>query len=139
MEGLERRIADLVAAYARSIDEADTNLAGQVWSTTENVTLIHPRAHERGWNQVKAAFYEKTMLGRFSTRKLTVVDLGIYPHGDTVVAQFYWIFYAVFCQDGSAHQKKGRETQVDYRVNNQWRLFHVHYSGMPVTGDLEGF
>jgi len=33
----------------------------------------------------------------------------------------------------------GRETQVYRKVDGAWRLVHVHYSGMPVTGERLGF
>jgi len=136
---IRRKIADLVDAYTRSIDEADTNLAAQVWSTSEEVTLIHPRAHERGWKQIKEEFYEKTFRDRFSTRKLKVFDMVIYPYEDAAVVEFYWVFDSILRSDGSALQTKGRETQIFHLVNDQWRLEHLHYSGMPVTGEREGF
>ena len=136
---IRKTIADLVYAYARSIDKADTDLAEQVWSTLEKVTLIHPRAHERGWDQVKDLFYVKTMLDRFSKRKLKVFDLVIFPYETVVVAEFYWVFDATFRNDGSALQTKGRETQVYHLLNDRWQLKHVHYSGMLVTGEREGF
>ena len=136
---IRKTITDRVAAYARSIDEADTDLAEQIWSISEEVTLIHPRAHERGWDQVKDIFYEKTMRDRFLKRKLKVFDLVIFPYETVVVAEFYWVFDATFRDDGSALQTKGRETQVYHLVNDRWQLKHVHYSGMPATGEREGF
>ena len=36
-------------------------------------------------------------------------------------------------------QTKGRETQVLKKIGNEWSIVHVHYSGMPVTGESEGF
>jgi ketosteroid isomerase-like protein len=60
-------------------------------------------------------------------------------YGDTAWAEFYWDFVAKFRKDGSPLKTQGRETQV-YRKDNQgWRIVHVHYSNMPVTGEREGF
>ncbi|NSW52250.1 MAG: nuclear transport factor 2 family protein [Anaerolineae bacterium] len=136
---IRKTIAARVNDYARSINDADTDAAEQIWSTSDDVTLIHPRSHEHGWDQVKTEFYEKTMRDRFSQRHLEVFDLSIYPYESVVIVEFYWVFDAVFRIDGSAHQTKGRETQVFHDVNGQWLLKHVHYSGMPVTGEREGF
>ena len=139
IDDIRRTIADLVYAYAQSINDADTNAAEQIWSISDDVTLIHPRAHERGWDQVKKIFYEQTMRDRFSKRNLEVFDLVIFPYESVAVAEFYWVFDAIFCNDGSALQTRGRETQVYHLVNDQWQRKHVHYSGMPVTGEREGF
>src|SRR5690242_5081669 len=42
-------IKDLIAKYAKSVDDADTTLAAKVWSNSADVSFIHPRGHERGW------------------------------------------------------------------------------------------
>lgn len=132
-------IESLVSDYARSINMADTDLAAQIWLTDETATFIHLRGHERGWEAVKVAFYEQTMRDRFLARDLKVRDLAIYLHGESAVVEFYWVFDAIFRHDGTVHQTKGRETQVFCRVADRWRLAHVHYSGMPVTGMRAGF
>ena len=56
-------IGSLVSKYADSIDRADVDLASTIWLTTDDVSLINPRRHERGWGQVKENFYEKTRDG----------------------------------------------------------------------------
>jgi ketosteroid isomerase-like protein len=38
-------------------------------------------------------------------------------------------------KDGSPIATHGRETQVNRKLQGAWRLVHVHYSGMPVTGE----
>jgi hypothetical protein len=57
--------------YSVGHDEADIKLASEIWCTSEEASFIHPRGHERGWEQVKRNFYEGTMGARFSERKLT--------------------------------------------------------------------
>jgi len=40
---------------------------------------------------------------------------------------------------GSSLTTRGRETQIYRKERGQWRLVHVHYSGMPVTAGGRGF
>jgi ketosteroid isomerase-like protein len=75
----------------------------------------------------------------FSERKLTVKDLAIHSYGQSAWAEFYWDFSAKLRKDGSSVATHGRETQVYRKIDGAWRLVHVHYSGMPVTGERQGF
>lgn len=128
----------IIEAYAQSINTLDTALARSLWSGHEAVSFIHPRGHEVGLDNILQAFYIDTM-GRFSQRDLQPRDIQITTLDDTAIATFYWDFYATFASDGTRHVTHGRETQVMVREGGQWRLAHVHYSGMPVTGAREGF
>ena len=133
------RIQHLIAQYATSIDGADATLAAEIWSKSPDVTFIHPRGEERGFAQVKENFYVHAMRDTFSERKLTVKNISVHVYGDAAWAQFYWDFAAKLKKDGSALNTKGRETQIYHKEQGQWRLVHVHYSGMPVTGEARGF
>jgi len=134
----ETAIRELVATYARAVDAADTSLAATVWSTTPDVSFIHPLGHARGWDEVKR-FFEETMGGLFSDRKLTVKDVVVHWYGDAAWVEFYWNFTARFRKDGRDIATAGRETQIYRKADGRWRLVHVHYSGMPVTGEGQGF
>jgi len=136
---MRTEIEHLVSQYARSVDEADTDLAATIWSTTDDVSFIHPRGYERGWDQVKEQFYEETMRDRFSHRRLQIHDLVVQCYENMAIAVFHWTFDAIFWSDGTPHQSRGRETQVYRNTGDRWLLVHVHYSGMPVTGEREGF
>lgn len=135
----EAAIRTLIATYARSVDTADTSLASTIWADGPDVSFIHPRGHERGWDSVKVGVYEQAMGATFSERRLTVKDVAIHCHGDSAWAEFYWDFAAKFRKDGSPLTTHGRETQVYWKLGGRWRLVHVHYSGMPVTGERQGF
>jgi ketosteroid isomerase-like protein len=135
----ETAIRSLIATYAKSVDGADTTLASKIWASTPDVSFIHPRGHARGWDAIKAQFYEQTMGQRFTERILSVKDIVVHPYGETAWAEFYWDFAAKLRKDGSPLATQGRETQVYRKVNGAWRLVHVHYSGMPVTGERQGF
>ena len=132
------KIRELVATYAKAVDAADLELAAQVWADGPDVSFIHPRGHERGWEGVKG-FFRDTMGGLFSERKLTVKDLVVHAYGDAGWAEFYWEFAARWRKDGSPVATAGRETQIYRKSGAGWRLVHVHYSAMPVTGERQGF
>ena len=72
-------------------------------------------------------------------RKLVPYELAVQEYGDVAVVEFYWRFDAKFRNDGTALHTEGRETQVLRRIGGQWRIAHVHYSGMPVTEKRQGF
>jgi ketosteroid isomerase-like protein len=101
-------IKAVIDAYAKSIDDADIKLASEIWSTSEEASFIHPRGHERGWEQVKRNFYEVTMGAWFSERKLKVHNVVIRMYRDTAWAEFYWDFVAKFRKDGSPLTTQGR-------------------------------
>lgn len=127
----EDEIKRLVAAYAAAVDAADPALAAMVWSTTAEVSFIHPGGHERGWEQIKTNVFEKAMGETYSERQLTVRDLVVHPYGDSAWAEFYWHFQARLRQDGSPVTTDGRETQIYRKLGGRWKLVHVHYSEMP--------
>ena len=132
-------IEQVLEDYFTSINDADTSLAASFWLTSPEVSFIHPRGHEKGWEEIKSGIYE--MFGtRFSTRDLKGFDENIQIFGDMAVVEFYWIFDAVFIGDNPVPmQSRGRETQVMKKVGDIWKIVHVHYSGMPATGEREGF
>jgi ketosteroid isomerase-like protein len=121
------------------VSDADTTLASQVWWNSPEASFIHPLGHEHGFEQIKQDVYQHLMGDTFSQRNLSVHDLSVDVFGDSAVAEFYWDFIAKFRKDGSPITTHGRETQVYRRVQGEWRLAHVHYSGMPVSGGQQGF
>jgi ketosteroid isomerase-like protein len=132
-------IRQMVAKYARSIDEADTGLASQIWLDLPDVSFIHPLGHEHGFEQIKQDVYKHLMGDIFSERKLSPRDIAVHVYGDSAWAEFYWDFNAKFRKDGSPVTTHGRETQVYWKTQDGWRLVHVHYSGMPATQEKQGF
>ena len=130
-------IRRMIGKYAKSIDEADTTLASQVWSP--EVSFIHLRGHEHGFEQIKQNLYRPLMVDTFSERKLNIHDISVHVYGDAAWAEFYWDFVAKFRKDGSPITTHGRETQVYRKTQDGWRLVHVHYSGMPTTEERKGF
>lgn len=132
-------IRHLIAKYATSVDKADTELASQIWLDSPTVTFIHPLGHEHGFEQIKQNVYKRLMGETFSERRLTVHDVSVNVYQEAAWAEFYWDFVAKFRKDGSLVTTHGRETQIYWKIGGRWRLVHVHYSGMPVTGEGKGF
>ena len=122
----------MIAKYAAAVEAPDTALAAQVWDNSPDVSLIHPRGHEHGWEAIRKNFFESVMIGMMSERKLAIRDVKTHVSGGFAWAEFYWRFNAKMRANGSPVETEGRETQV-YRKDGagRWKLVHVHYSAMP--------
>ena len=132
-------IKKVLDEYMISINEADTVLGSKVFLTSEKVNFIHPRKHEKGWENIKSGIYG--MFGsRFTKRDLKSTEEIITFFDDVAILEFYWVFDAIFNDEKATPiQTKGRETQVLKKYGVDWKIIHVHYSSMPVTGEREGF
>jgi len=131
-------INGLIAKYVKSVSDADTDLASQIWWNSPEASFIHPLGHEHGFEQIKENVYKRLMGGMFSERKLSGHDITVQVLGDCAVAEFYWDFVAKLRKDGSPITTHGRETQVYRKMQDGWRLVHVHYSGMPPAAPPQG-
>jgi ketosteroid isomerase-like protein len=130
-------IVRLLEDYKISINTADTVLGAKLWANTTEVSFIHPRGHEKGWNEIKENFYG-LFRDMFKTRNLKTYNETITIYDNVALVEFYWVYDAIFT-DGKSLQTKGRETQVLKKIDAAWKIIHVHYSGMPMTGEREGF
>jgi hypothetical protein len=127
----------LINQYTQSIDKADTILALKIWSPTSEISFINPLGTEYGWNGIKKIY--KMFNEKFSARKLSFYNLKFTYYGDVSWVTFYWTFDAALKPDNTPVQTKGRETQIWRKINYEWRLVHVHYSGMPASAKEWGF
>ena len=129
-------IRSLIAKYAKSISDADTALAAQVWSDSPDISFINPLGYERGWEEIKQNVYERMMRDVFSERRFSVRNVTIHVDGSAAWAEFYWHFDAKLRSNASPVTTEGRETQI-YRKDNSrgWVLVHVHYCGMPAPAE----
>jgi ketosteroid isomerase-like protein len=131
-------ITALIHRYERSVSDADTKLAGEVWLQTNDVSFIYPLGHEHGWEEIKRDIYERLMGQTFSERQLTASDISVHAQKDAAWAEFNWVFVAKLRSNGSAVKTEGRETQVYFKTEDGWRLVHVHYSGLVVPPQSGG-
>ena len=129
----QEAIRKVLENYRLSINRADTGLTGP------EATFIHPRGHEKGWEEIKSGIYE--MFGsRFTKRDLKSYNESVQLYGHMAILEFYWVFDATRSgEKPSQMQSRGRETQVLKKTGNDWKIVHVHYSGMHKTGEREGF
>jgi ketosteroid isomerase-like protein len=132
-------INKLLRDYATSVNTMDTLLAAKIWAVNDSISFIHPRGHEKGWQQVRENFYIKTMQQFFSERQLNIHNVAIRAYKDFAFVEFYWTFNAKLRNGGAPMTTKGRESQVLRKDKDGWKILHVHYSGMPVTAAKQGF
>ena len=138
METTETDLHQLVENYAKAVNDMDLDLAERIWSQTKPISFIHPRGHNTGWEKIRDNFYVGTM-GNFSKRSLQPRDISVnVVDENNAWGEFYWTFDATF-NDGMDITTDGRETQVWCHEADCWKILHVHYSAMPVTGEREGF
>lgn len=130
-------LAAFVERYAASINAADTVMARSLWADTPELSFIHPRGTAYGWTGVLGVY---RMFGaQFSQRNLQPRNVTAQAYGDVAWLTFEWVFDAVFRENGAPMQSQGRETQVLRKVDGEWRLVHIHYSGPPTVRAREGF
>jgi hypothetical protein len=122
----------LITQYTQSVNMADTVLALKIWSPTSEISFINPRGTEYGWKGIKNIY--KMFGDNFSSRKLSFFNLKSTYYGDVSWVTFYWTFEGTLKSDNSPVKINGRETQIWRKINFEWRLVHVHYSGMPGEG-----
>src|SRR5258707_2792281 len=84
------RIKNLIAKYAKSVEDADTTLGAEIWSDSPDVSFVHPLGHEHGFEQIKQNVYKRLMGETFSERKLSIHDVSVRVYGDAAWAEFYW-------------------------------------------------
>ncbi len=89
-------------------------------------------------SRTKQNVYTHLMGEIFSERKLRPRDVAVHVYGNSAWVEFYWDFVAKFRKDGSPITTHGRETQVYWKTPGGWRLV-LHYSGMPVAQERQGF
>ena len=133
---------NVISDYIESIIRCDYELARSIWKAGDDVSFIHRRGHEKGWDEIEQNFYRMTMDEMFSSRLLKTVgapDIRYYGE-NTAVVEFYWDFVATFRDSGDELHTTGRESQVLLKgPDGNWKIPQVHYSGPAVTGEGEGF
>lgn len=131
-------IKDLVKNYAESINKADTVIGAKLFAHSKEVSFIHPLGHARGWIEINKTIFT-LFRETFSYRNLKTFNEHVTVYGNTAWVEFYWTFDAKFKKNDAPFQSKGRETQIWSKKNGQWNIVHVHYSGLPVANETEGF
>src|ERR1700722_2063353 len=87
-------IHDLLAQYAKAVDNVDLKLLAEIWSHSPDVSFIYPLGEEHGFDAIEQNVFEKVMGGLFSARDLKMHDVMIYVNGNAAWSEFHWDFHA---------------------------------------------
>lgn len=68
----------MIAINTKSIDEADTTVASQIWSDSAEVSFIHPLGHELVSDPVARQRFLLLLFGIFASLALVLACVGIY-------------------------------------------------------------
>lgn len=131
------KFESLLRKYEDSINAADTVAASKLWSKSGEVSFINPRSTEYRWSGVKNIY--KMFADNFTERRLHGSNVKTSVYGDFAWLTFEWVFDATLKFNSQKIQTKGRETQVWRKEEGEWHLVHVHYSGLPTSGQGQGF
>ena len=131
----ERRIREQVANYTKALDTGDLGLAARVWWDTKDVSAITPMGHSHGWDEVKGMY--RFFAENFTDRHLQARDIAVHLMGDTAWVEYNWHFDAKIKANGIEIHSDGRESEVFRKIDGDWRIVHIHYSG-PAAGTNPG-
>ncbi len=126
----KENIKILLGKYMKSVSDIDKALAKTVWADTDEISVINGMGQFFGMNSIFDDFIIKAFSG-LPERKISSLSEIIHVYGDMAYVQFYWAF-DITEKDGKAGQRRGRETMICRKVNNEWKIYHIHYSGMPM-------
>lgn len=121
-------IEKLVDNYIKTINDGDLELVSQIWSHADYATFIGPQGRFVGWEAIRDGIVAGFKNG-FTKRDLKKDNLIININGNSAWAEFTWTFNST-STSGRTGQSRGRESQIFEKVNGEWRLVHIHYSGM---------
>ncbi|WP_271194960.1 YybH family protein [Pseudomonas turukhanskensis] len=133
------QVLEMVRIYTRSVNEGDVHpeLIDKLWEHSPQVSNINIRGHQKGFDDIKTNFYAP-IYAVLKDRNLRMVTderkPAVYIFDNTAVVEFYWKLNATVIEDNKAVSMAGRETHVYRKTSDGWKLVHLHYSGMPVTG-----
>lgn len=135
----KKRVLDVVAKYTQSVNEGDVHpeLIDSLWEHSPDVSNINIRGHQKGFEDIKQNFYQP-IFAVLKDRNLRMVteqrEPSVYIFDNTAIVEFYWKLDAVIKDGNRPVSMLGRETHVMRKINGEWKLVHLHYSGMPVKG-----
>ncbi|MFI3290166.1 MAG: nuclear transport factor 2 family protein [Rikenellaceae bacterium] len=123
-EVLKGRMQD----YLNMISTQDMNIAKGLWVDKKSISLIGARSHYFGFDEIMNfvvnAFSDIPKLEMSSTSE--VVNIA----GNMGYVQLYWLWVETDA-NGATGIERGRETLIFEKINDEWRLVHVHYSPLP--------
>ena len=119
----------LVSQYVKSVNDADTSLALNIWARTADISHFNPEGTFYKWEGVKMVY--AIFRDNFTSRNLTFSNLRYSYGNDVSWVTFDWKFEGTLKATQQVTRTKGHETQIWKKMNHEWRLVHVHYSEVP--------
>jgi len=135
----KQRVLDVVHKYTQSVNVGDKQpeLIEDLWEHSPDVSNINIRGHQKGFDDIKKNFYAP-IFAVLKDRNLRMFtnerEPSVYIFDNTAVVEFYWELNGVTIDGNKPVHMFGRETHVMRKINGEWKLVHLHYSGMPVKG-----
>jgi ketosteroid isomerase-like protein len=126
-------VARKIDQYVKSINDADPALGASVWADSSETTAVLPFGRFAGWSNISDALYTGFLQKTFTKRHLQQVNVVVRTAGDVAWATFDWTFEGTLAS-GEPMSSQGWESQVYRRQDGDWRIVHMHYSGMQTGG-----
>ncbi|RPH24003.1 DUF4440 domain-containing protein [Buttiauxella warmboldiae] len=132
-------IIEMINKYTQSVNSGDVHpeLINDLWEHSPDVSNINIRGHQKGFDDIRKNFYPpifRVLKDRNLRMTTTPREPAIYFFDNTAVVEFYWLLNATLIEGNKPVEMAGRETHVYRKADGQWKLVHLHYSGMPVAG-----
>ncbi len=125
----ELAVRQRVQDYFDMVSNLDTTIAKGLWAERGDISIITPRSHFFGYDNIMNDFLIKTF-SSMQSRKLHSLSEVVNIYGTSANVQLYWIFDTIDAA-GESHQTRGRESLIFEKIEGVWRLVHVHYSRLP--------
>ena len=126
----KKDVQQVFEKYLESVKTADLMLASQVWSQSQDISVVTPFGRFKGWESVRDGVYVNFLQKAFAERSLQPDNLAITVSGNTAWAVFDWTFTAKMA-DGQPFSSKGWESHVYQKTDGRWVIVHLHYSVPP--------
>ncbi len=126
---LKEEVRARMQDYFDMVSNLDFDIARSLWADGD-VSIVAPRGHFFGAESIANDFLKRSF-SSFQYRKLSSLSEVINIYGKSSAnVQLYWKFDTKDAK-GVEHSGRGRETLIFEKIDNTWRLVHVHYSRMP--------
>lgn len=123
-------VRQVLDRYLQSVDGADLQIAGSIWSPTADTSVVTPFGRFEGWENVREGVYVNFLQKAFTHRRLQAENVAIHVVGDSAWAAFDWTFQGTFA-GGQSYTAKGWESHVYRKTDRGWMIVHLHYSVPP--------
>jgi ketosteroid isomerase-like protein len=132
-EAIRAAVALKIAQYVQSVNDADPALAGSVWADSSDTSAVLPFGRFTGWSRIRDSLYAGFLQKTFTKRHLQQSNVVVRSTGDVAWVTFDWTFEATLAS-GEPMSSQGWESQVYHRQDGDWRIVHMHYSGIQTGG-----